>query len=141
MAIGKEGRPGDLHHAARLVDDIERSGYAAARRDAEETLAVARSLVDTEQDRAIGAPGTESERAGPRRVAELGARPAETLMVGDSRWDLEMARNAGVDSVAVLGGATVEAELRDCGPLRCLPGVAELPGFLGLATSAGARAG
>lgn len=65
-------------------------------------------------------------------MEELGARPAETLMVGDSRWDLEMARNAGVDSVAVLGGASVEVELRGCGPLRCLPGVGELPSFLGL---------
>ena len=72
-------------------------------------------------------------------MAELGARPAETLMVGDSRWDLEMARNAGVDAVAVLGGASVEVELRDCGPLRCLPGVGELPGFLGLEGSAVAR--
>ena len=65
-------------------------------------------------------------------MEELGARPAETLMVGDSRWDLEMARNAGVDSVAVLGGASVEVELRGCGPLACLPGVGELAGWLGL---------
>jgi phosphoglycolate phosphatase len=70
---------------------------------------------------------------------ELGARPAETLMVGDSRWDLEMARNAGVDSVAVLGGAEVEAELRGYGPLACLPGVEELAGWLGLARDARAR--
>lgn len=66
-------------------------------------------------------------------MAELGARPAETLMVGDSRWDLEMARNAGVDSVAVLGGASVEVELRDCGSLAYLGGVGELPSWLGLA--------
>lgn len=65
-------------------------------------------------------------------MEELGAGPAETLMVGDSRWDLEMARNAGVDSVAVLGGASVEVELRDCGPVACLPGVGELAGWLDL---------
>jgi phosphoglycolate phosphatase len=67
---------------------------------------------------------------------ELGARPAETLMVGDSRWDLEMARNAGVDSVAVLGGAEVEAELRGYGPRACLPGVEVLPRWLGLGGAA-----
>jgi phosphoglycolate phosphatase len=68
-------------------------------------------------------------------MEELGARPAETLMVGDSRWDLEMASNAGVDSVAVLGGATLEVELRDCGPLACLPGVEDLLAWLGLAAA------
>lgn len=65
-------------------------------------------------------------------MAELGARPAETLMVGDSRWDLEMARNAGTDAVAVLGGAHPEAELAGCGPLACLAGVERLPEWLGL---------
>jgi phosphoglycolate phosphatase len=63
-------------------------------------------------------------------MAELGTRPGETLMVGDSRWDLEMARNAGVDAVAVLGGAHPEADLTACGPRACLERVAALPGWL-----------
>jgi phosphoglycolate phosphatase len=57
---------------------------------------------------------------------ELGTRPAETLMVGDTRWDLEMARNAGVDAIGVLCGAMDEGELTACGPLTCLGGVGEL---------------
>lgn len=61
---------------------------------------------------------------------ELGARPTETLMLGDTRWDLEMAHNAGVDAVAVLGGALPEQELLDCGPLACLPGVGALREWL-----------
>ena len=64
---------------------------------------------------------------------ELGSRPAETLMVGDTRWDLEMAGNAGIDAVAVLCGAQPEEELRSCGPLACLCGVGELPAWLGYA--------
>jgi phosphoglycolate phosphatase len=63
---------------------------------------------------------------------ELGARPAETLMVGDTRWDLEMARNAGVDGVGVLCGAQPEDELRGCPQLACLAHVGELPAWLGL---------
>jgi phosphoglycolate phosphatase len=61
---------------------------------------------------------------------ELGARPRETLMVGDTRWDLEMAKNAGVDGVAVLCGAQGEEELRACAPLACLPEVGALLGWL-----------
>jgi phosphoglycolate phosphatase len=57
---------------------------------------------------------------------ELGTRPVETLMVGDTRWDLEMASNAGVDAVGVLCGAMDERELAACGPLACLGGVGEL---------------
>lgn len=36
---------------------------------------------------------------------ELGALPGRTLMVGDTSYDLQMAQNAGVDSVAVSYGA------------------------------------
>lgn len=63
-------------------------------------------------------------------MAELGAAPPETLMVGDSRWDLEMARNAGVDAVAVLSGAQPELELLAGAPVACLAHVGELPGWL-----------
>jgi phosphoglycolate phosphatase len=51
-------------------------------------------------------------------------------MVGDTRWDLEMAKNAGVDGVAVLCGAQGEEELRACAPLACLPEVGALLGWL-----------
>jgi phosphoglycolate phosphatase len=66
-------------------------------------------------------------------MEELGTRPDETLMVGDTRWDLEMAANAGVDAVAVLCGAQPERELRRCHQLACLRHVGELPGFLAAA--------
>ena len=59
-------------------------------------------------------------------MEELGVRQSETLMVGDSRWDLEMARNAGVDAVGLLGGAHPHEDLVECGPRVCLPGVAGL---------------
>ena len=63
---------------------------------------------------------------------ELGARPEQTLMVGDTRWDVEMAKNAGVDAVAVLCGAQAEEELRGCPQLDCLPEVGALVEWLGL---------
>ncbi len=61
---------------------------------------------------------------------ELGAASPETLMVGDTTFDLEMARNAGSPAVAVLTGAQQREELLDCAPLECLPSVGELPAWL-----------
>lgn len=63
-------------------------------------------------------------------LEELGARPGETLMVGDSRWDLEMAANAGVPAVAVATGTWPRDKLAGYGPLATLGGVAELPDWL-----------
>jgi phosphoglycolate phosphatase len=61
---------------------------------------------------------------------ELGVPAAETLMVGDTAWDLEMAANAGCAGLGVLTGGHSRAELEAAAPLACLGSVAELPGWL-----------
>lgn len=61
---------------------------------------------------------------------ELGARPDEALMVGDTTYDLEMARNAGVAAVAVTCGSHRREELAGLEPLACLGSVLELEGWL-----------
>ena len=38
-------------------------------------------------------------------MAEIGAGPGRTLMIGDTTHDLQLAANAGTDSVAVSFGA------------------------------------
>ncbi len=39
----------------------------------------------------------------------------EAVMVGDTTWDVEAAKRAGVDTITVLTGGFSEAELRDAG--------------------------
>ena len=51
-------------------------------------------------------------------------------MIGDTRWDLELAANAGVDAVAVLSGSWTAKQLADYRPLAILEGVRELPAWL-----------
>ncbi len=63
-------------------------------------------------------------------MEEAGAAPARTLMIGDTSHDLEMARAAGVDALAVSYGAHPEEGLRACGPLGCFPDVASLREWL-----------
>ena len=47
---------------------------------------------------------------------KLGVRPEDAVIVGDSTHDLEMARRAGVQSIAVTYGALPEASLRAASP-------------------------
>lgn len=61
---------------------------------------------------------------------ELDVPPSEVLMIGDTSHDLEMARAAGVDAVAMSYGAHPAERLRACGPLGCFGSVAELASWL-----------
>ena len=60
----------------------------------------------------------------------VGAQRHETLMVGDTTHDLDLARNAGVSSVAVCYGAHASPELARCDPLALLHSIDELRRWL-----------
>jgi phosphoglycolate phosphatase len=67
------------------------------------------------------------------RVAEaLGLPPAELLMVGDTRFDLEMGRAAGSATVGVTWGNHSRTELESAGPTAIIDDPAELLALLGL---------
>jgi phosphoglycolate phosphatase len=63
-------------------------------------------------------------------MAELEVPVAQALMIGDTSHDLDMARAAGVDALAVTYGAHAEEGLRSCRPRACLASVAELDRWL-----------
>ena len=63
-------------------------------------------------------------------VGRVGVRAEEVLMVGDTEFDLEMARRAGVDAVGVTWGAHPPARLAAAGALACLNDLRELTGWL-----------
>ena len=60
----------------------------------------------------------------------LGAEPAETLMIGDTTHDLELARNAGVSALAVAYGAHPPKGLMAMQPLTMAHSVTELRAWL-----------
>lgn len=64
---------------------------------------------------------------------DLGVAPREALMVGDTTFDLEMARSAGTASVGVCTGSHCREELLAFEPLTCLERVMDLPGWLAAA--------
>lgn len=61
---------------------------------------------------------------------DLGVAPREALVIGDTTFDLEMARSAGTAAVGVCSGGHCREELLSFGPLTCLDRVVELPGWL-----------
>jgi phosphoglycolate phosphatase len=63
-------------------------------------------------------------------MEELAVGKADTLMIGDTSHDLEMARAAGVDALAVTYGAHDEMGLRACSPLGCFPSIEALGAWL-----------
>lgn len=63
-------------------------------------------------------------------MEEFSVANTRTLMIGDTSHDLEMARAAGVDALAVSYGAHPEHGLRACGPLGCFSDVVSLRAWL-----------
>jgi len=63
-------------------------------------------------------------------MAQLAAAPGQALMIGDTSHDLEMARSAGVDAVAVTYGAHPGDALRALAPRACVESVVELRAWL-----------
>jgi HAD superfamily hydrolase (TIGR01509 family) len=56
----------------------------------------------------------------------VGATADGAVMVGDTPWDVEAARRAGVGTVAVVTGGFAEQELREAGAVDVFESVAEL---------------
>lgn len=63
-------------------------------------------------------------------MEEFAVAPTATLMIGDTTHDLLMARNAGVDAVAVSYGAHRREELDAAGPLYCAASIGDLASWL-----------
>jgi len=63
-------------------------------------------------------------------MTELEISPDKTLMIGDSRYDMQMANNAGIECVAVSYGVHDCADLQEHTPLTCCNNIAELSDWL-----------
>lgn len=64
-------------------------------------------------------------------LEHCGVKPEKALMIGDSSFDLQMARNAGMDSVAVGYGAQALDSLRAYEPRLAINHFSELRAWLG----------
>ncbi len=60
----------------------------------------------------------------------LGAEPGETLMIGDTEYDMQMANNARTHALAVSYGVHEKERLLQHTPLHCLDAIIELGDWL-----------
>ena len=134
LALIEEVEP--LPGARGLIEDLRRGDHAvvlasSAKPDEVEhylDLLDARELADgwtTSADVEATKPEPDLVRAA---VEKAGGGAA--VMVGDSTWDCEAAKRAGLETVAVLTGGFAEQELLDAGARCCFQSIEELRGSL-----------
>ena len=59
-------------------------------------------------------------------LTRAGTSPSDAIMVGDTVWDVEAAKRAGVDCIGVRSGGVSEDELRTAGAIAVYDDVADL---------------
>ncbi len=87
------------------------------------------------------APGKPDPAMVRQAMEEAGAAPHETLVIGDTVFDMKMAANAGVRALGVAWGYHEPAELIEAGALGLVERFDELPARLGALRAAGAGGG
>jgi HAD superfamily hydrolase (TIGR01509 family) len=120
--------------ARELLAAVRRRGplvVLASSAGAHELPALIRTLGGMENiDLATSADDVENAKPEPDlfevAMSRAGVQAANAVAVGDTVWDIEAARRAGIGCVAVLTGGTCAGELRAAGALAVHSDVAEL---------------
>ncbi len=132
LAMIEEVEP--LPEARELIVDLRERGHSvvlasSAKQDEVDhylDLLDARDLADHWTSSA----DVEATKPAPDLVhsalAKAGAEPGDAVMVGDTNWDVEAAREAGVPTIAVMTGGFSEAELRDSGAIAVFDSIGAL---------------
>ena len=136
--LGSHPTPSALFPGAReTLDVLAAQGYRLAVATGKSRMGLNKSLVETGLTGFFHATRCADEtfsKPNPQMLFELmdelGARAAETLMIGDTEYDLQMAGNAGVRALAVSCGVHERERLLALEPLACLDSVQAIPQWL-----------
>ena len=131
-------RPPLFEGVAAMLADLDQRGWLLAVATGKTRRGLDYALNQTGLARAFHATRTVDEafsKPHPQMLLDLcsmlGVTPAETLMIGDTGFDLAMARNAGATGLGVLSGSHTIEELETHEPIACLRDVGELSAWLG----------
>ncbi|HRE15699.1 MAG TPA: HAD-IA family hydrolase [Rhodocyclaceae bacterium] len=120
-----------------LLSDLHAAGYWLAVATGKSRIGLERALGHSGLDQCFHATRCADEchsKPHPQMLEELmqefAVDPAATLMIGDTSHDLLMARNAGVDALAVSYGAHPEDYLKAHAPLATVADIEELAAWL-----------
>lgn len=120
--------------ARELLEKIESLGLQVilATSAPEDELALLREVLDREDVISAVTSAEDVGTAKPEpRIVEIaleraGVHAGEAIFVGDTVWDVEACRRAGVDCIAVLTGGISRAELEAAGAVAVYNDAAEL---------------
>ena len=135
MALIEEVEP--FEGARELIGELKEGGHAVvlASSAKEEEVDHYLDLLDARElaDGWTTSADVEATKPEPDLVkAALDkAGGGDAVMIGDTTWDCEAARRAGVETIAVLTGGFSEKELRDAGAAVVVEAVGDLRGRLG----------
>ena len=136
--LGNNGIPSQLFRGARetLVNLSER-GYLLGVATGKGRRGLDMALASTKLHELFHATRCATEtlsKPNPQMLQqvmeELGATPDETLMIGDTEYDMQMAGNAGTAALAVSYGVHERERLMAQAPLGCLDDISELGEWL-----------
>ena len=123
--------------AREMLDDLDARGFLLAIATGKSRIGLARSLRQQRLEHLFAASRCADEgfpKPHPDMLLALmercGTTPADTLMIGDTTHDLELAHNAGASAVAVTYGAHGADGLARLAPLATVSSVPELRAWL-----------
>jgi HAD superfamily hydrolase (TIGR01549 family) len=107
LVLASSGQPRHVDFAVDLLDARDIADAITSSEDAEETK-----------------PAPDLLQVALKKLGA--AEDASSVMIGDSVWDIEAAKNAGMPAIAVRSGGFGDDELRDAGAV----GIYDTPGDL-----------
>jgi HAD superfamily hydrolase (TIGR01549 family) len=128
-----------LRGARELVREVVRRGALAvlATSAPPDELRALRAVLKIDDAVAAVTSAADASAAKPApgildaALEQTGADPGAAVMVGDTRWDVLAARNAGMPCVGVLSGGISRSELADAGAAAVYRDAADLLAHLG----------
>ncbi len=121
-----------LEGARELIEELKQRGHAVVLASSAKAHEVEHylDLLDARElaDGWTTSADVEATKPEPDLVvaAVEKAGGGDAVMVGDSVWDCQAAKRAGLDTIAVLTGGFSEAELREAGALAVYSSINEL---------------
>jgi HAD superfamily hydrolase (TIGR01549 family) len=155
---GEDARAAEKEEYAKLIDEVAALEHATelirALDERDATVILASSAKEDEIERYVQLLGVEGvayttsddvENTKPepdliRAALEKAGGDGDAIMVGDSTWDCESAKRAGVRTFALLTGGFSDSELKEAGAERVYRHLPDLIGDLDTLLSAAAPA-
>lgn len=134
----KDKTPSELFAGVEaLLDDLQARGHYLAIATGKGRVGLEKALDETglrEYFHFTRCADETRSKPHPQMLDEImaccGVEPHDTLMIGDTEFDLQMANNAGTAVLAVSYGVHDKVRLLNCNPLACVDDIAALHGWL-----------